>query len=88
MLARHRFYNDLVKITPNITGDAFGRIASIANILGCFKFPPITRQFESKVFYGRAEQVSSVIHTPLAGSSVVESAQHYLYDAAGNIASR
>ena len=33
-------------------------------------------------------KVSSVIHTPLAGSSVVESAQHYTYDLAGNIASK
>ena len=62
--------------------DSWKREAPLANPTG------LTRQFDSKVYYDRAEQVSSVIHTPLAGSSVIESAQHYTYDAAGNIASR
>lgn len=47
-----------------------------------------TRQFESKVFYDQADQVASLLHTPLAGSSVAESAHHYIYDDAGNIASK
>ena len=47
-----------------------------------------TRQFESKVWYDLASQVSSLIHTPLAGSSVAESGHHYVYDLAGNIASK
>ena len=42
----------------------------------------------SKVFYDPAEQVSSLLHTPLAGSSVAESAHHYVYDTAGNIGSK
>ncbi len=70
------------------TYDSLGNIATWkresqqANPVGA------TRQFESKVFYDLANQVSSVIHNPLSGSSVVESAQHYIYDAAGNIASK
>lgn len=35
-----------------------------------------------------ANQVSSVVNSPLPGSSVLESANHYVYDAAGNIASK
>lgn len=68
--------------------DTFGNIqtwereAPLANPSGP------TRQFESRVFYDRADQVSSLIHTPLAGSSVAASAHHYVYDAAGNIASK
>ena len=70
------------------TYDALGNIATwkreapLANPTG------LTRRFTSQVFYDNSDQVSSVIHTPLAGSSVVESAQHYVYDAAGNIASK
>jgi hypothetical protein len=47
-----------------------------------------TRQFDSKVFYDPAEQVSSLIHTALAGSSGAESDHHYVYDDAGNIGSK
>ncbi len=47
-----------------------------------------TRQFEPKVFYGPAEQVSSLIQTPLAGSGVAEGGHHHVYDPAGNISSK
>ena len=32
--------------------------------------------------------VSSLVHLPLPGSSVAESGHHYVYDSAGNIASK
>jgi len=70
------------------TYDAVGNIASWKREAPLVNSTPPTRQFESKVYYDPAHQVTSVIHAPLAGSSVVESAQHYVYDAAGNIASR
>jgi len=47
-----------------------------------------TRQFQSQAFYDPADQVSSLVHTPLPGSSVAETAHHYTYDSAGNIASK
>jgi RHS repeat-associated protein len=47
-----------------------------------------TSQFQSTVFYDMADQVSSMVNAALPGSSVANTGNHYLYDLAGNLASK
>ena len=70
------------------TYDSLGQIATWKREAPLANPSGPTRQFESAVYYDLSEQVSTLIHTPLAGSSVAESAHHYIYDSAGNIASK
>ena len=47
-----------------------------------------TSQYQSTIYYDQADQLSSLVNQPLAGSTVANTGYHYTYDPAGNIASK
>jgi RHS repeat-associated protein len=58
------------------------REAPLANPIG------VTKQYDTTIYYDSSDQLSSLVSQPLSGSSGVGTGYHYLYDPAGNIASK
>lgn len=76
-IAKHTYgYNLLGQIK------SWKREATLANPSGS------TSQYESAIYYDQADQLSSLVNQPLAGSSVANTGFHYLYDPAGNVGSK
>ncbi len=76
-IAKHTYgYNPLGQIK------SWKREATLANPSGN------TSQYESAIYYDQADQLSSLVNQPLAGSSVANTGFHYLYDPAGNVGSK
>ncbi len=77
IIAKHTYgYNPLGNI------QSWKREAQLANPTGN------TSQYQSTIYYDSADQLSSLINQPLAGSTVAHTGHHYTYDPADNIASK
>ena len=76
-MAKHSYtYNPLGNI------QTWKREVDLANPTGG------TSQYQSTIYYDQADQLSSLTNAPLSGSTVANTGYHYLYDLAGNIASK